>query len=26
VRDCTFDDIVEIDTFSDLKKVDHTYG
>ena len=25
VRDCTFDDIVEIDTFSDLKKIDHTY-
>ena len=25
VRECTFDDIVEIDTLSDLKKVDHTY-
>lgn len=25
VRDCTFDDLVEIDTFSDLKKADHTY-
>lgn len=25
VRDCTFDDIVEIDTFSDLKKIDPTY-
>ena len=25
VRDCTFDDIVEIDTFSDLKKLDPTY-
>ena len=25
VRECTFDDIVEIDTFSDLKKVDPTY-
>jgi len=25
VRECTFDDIVEIDTYSDLKKVDHTY-
>ena len=26
VRDCTFDDIVEIDSFSDLKKIDHTYN
>lgn len=25
VRNCTFDDIVEIDTFSDLKKIDPTY-
>ena len=25
VRDCTFDDIVEIDTYSDLKKLDSTY-
>lgn len=25
VRDCTFNDIVEIDTFSDLKKIDPTY-
>jgi CTP:phosphocholine cytidylyltransferase-like protein len=25
IRECTFDDIVEIDTFSDLKKVDDTY-
>ncbi len=25
VRDCTFDDIIEIDTFSDLKKIDKTY-
>lgn len=25
VRDCTFDDIVEIDTLSDLKKIDQTY-
>ena len=25
VRDCTFDDIVEIDTISDLKKLDKTY-
>jgi CTP:phosphocholine cytidylyltransferase-like protein len=25
VRECTFDDIVEIDTFSDLKKLDETY-
>lgn len=25
VRDCTFEDIVEIDTFSDLKKIDRTY-
>lgn len=26
VRECTFDDIVEIDTFSDLKKIDPIYG
>lgn len=25
VRECTFDDIVEIDTFSDLKKIDPIY-
>ena len=25
VRDCTFDDIIEIDTYSDLKKLDSTY-
>ena len=25
VRECTFDDIVEIDTFSDLKRIDPTY-
>ena len=25
VRECTFRDIVEIDTFSELKKLDHTY-
>lgn len=25
VRDCTFEDIVEIDTFSDLKRLDSTY-
>jgi CTP:phosphocholine cytidylyltransferase-like protein len=25
VRECTFDDIVEIDTFSELKKLDDTY-
>ena len=25
VRECTFDDMVEIDTFSDLKRVDPTY-
>ena len=25
VRDCTFDDIVEIDTYSDLRKVDQSY-
>ena len=25
VRECTFDDIIEIDTFSDLKKLDSTY-
>lgn len=25
VRECTFDDIIEIDTFSDLKKLDKTY-
>lgn len=25
VRECTFDDIVEIDTFSDLKRLDPTY-
>lgn len=25
VRECTFDDVVEIDTFSDLKKIDRTY-
>jgi CTP:phosphocholine cytidylyltransferase-like protein len=25
VRECTFDDIVEIDTFSELKKLDETY-
>jgi CTP:phosphocholine cytidylyltransferase-like protein len=26
VRECSFDDIIEIDTFSDLKKLDHTYA
>lgn len=25
VRDCTFDDITEIDSYSDLKKLDNTY-
>jgi CTP:phosphocholine cytidylyltransferase-like protein len=25
VRKCTFNDIVEIDTFTDLKKIDKTY-
>jgi CTP:phosphocholine cytidylyltransferase-like protein len=25
VRECSFDDIIEIDTFTDLKKLDHTY-
>ena len=25
VRNCTFDDITEIDSYSDLKKIDHTY-
>jgi CTP:phosphocholine cytidylyltransferase-like protein len=25
VRECTFDDITEIDTFSELKKIDETY-
>ena len=25
VRECTFDDIIEIDSFSDLKKLDGTY-
>ena len=25
VRECSFEDIVEVDTFSDLKKLDHTY-
>ena len=25
VRDCTFDDIIEIDSYSDLKKLDKTY-
>ena len=25
VRECTFDDIIEIDSFSDLKKLDKTY-
>lgn len=25
VRECTFDDIIEIDTYSDLKKIDKTY-
>jgi len=25
VRDCSFDDIIEIDSFADLKKIDHTY-
>lgn len=25
VRECTFDDIVEVDTFNELKKLDHTY-
>lgn len=25
VRECTFDDIIEIDTYSDLKKIDSTY-
>ncbi|MDR1901500.1 MAG: NTP transferase domain-containing protein [Treponema sp.] len=26
VRECSFDDIIEIDTFGDLKKLDHTYA
>ena len=25
VRPCTFEDIIEIDTYNDLKKLDHTY-
>ena len=25
VRECTFEDIVEVDSFSDLKKLDHSY-
>jgi CTP:phosphocholine cytidylyltransferase-like protein len=25
VRECTFDDIIEIDTFNELKKLDETY-
>ena len=25
VRECTFDDIIEIDSYSDLKKLDNTY-
>ncbi len=25
VRECTFDDVIEIDTFSDLKKIDSAY-
>ena len=25
VRECTFDDVIEIDTFSDLKKIDKAY-
>ena len=25
VRACTFDDIIEIDTYNDLKNIDHTY-
>lgn len=25
VRECSFDDIIEIDTFTDLKKIDETY-
>jgi CTP:phosphocholine cytidylyltransferase-like protein len=25
IRECSFDDIVEIDTFSELKKLDETY-
>ena len=25
VRECTFDDIIEVDSFSDLKKLDHSY-
>jgi CTP:phosphocholine cytidylyltransferase-like protein len=26
VRECTFADIIEIDTFNDLKKLDRTYA
>ncbi len=26
IRDCTFDDIVEIDTFKELKQIDGSYG
>jgi len=26
VRECTYDDIIEIDTFNELKKIDETYG
>lgn len=26
VRECTFADIVEVDTFNELKRLDHTYG
>jgi len=26
VRECGFSDIIEIDTFSELKKLDETYG
>jgi len=25
VRECSFDDIIEIDTFNELKKLDETY-
>ena len=26
VRECSFSDIIEIDTFNELKKIDKTYG
>ena len=26
IRECSFDDIIEIDTYNELKKLDPTYG